>query len=143
MWDKVNIRGTVETDPHTCERYIDPYPGYPTQVCGTMEVKPVGMGNWPLGGNSAGLQSGVTGGEGLNTIGLLVTVWGRVIDVGVDYFIIDDGYLETVKCVVRPGDTVPSVDDMVSVTGISSCEEYGGELRRVILRRTKLDTVIW
>ncbi len=60
-------------------------------------VGPVGVTNKSLGGGSFGMQAGVEGGTGMNNIGLLVTVCGKVTAVGPldgngDYGVfIDDG----------------------------------------------------
>ena len=55
----------------------------------------LGMNNRSLGGGAFGLQAGVSGGVGLNNIGLLVKAWGRVTEVDPvsppAWFKIDDG----------------------------------------------------
>ena len=104
---------------------------YVNDIGGPVIVDPVGTSNKSLGGGVFGLQVGVTDGTGLNTIGLLVKTSGTVTSVGADGFTIDDGSDVDVKCVVPTG--IPSVDDYVAVTGVSSCEEVAGEVERVIL----------
>jgi photosystem II stability/assembly factor-like uncharacterized protein len=48
-------------------------------------VAPVGFAGAYLGG------SGVTGGMGLNSVGLLARIWGEVVYVGDDFVYVDDG----------------------------------------------------
>lgn len=137
---RVSVAGIIRTKALTGERYIEASPPSP-EASGLLLVLPVGMSNRALGGAANGLQGGVTGGTGLNNIGLLVTVWGKVLTNDFDHFIVDDGSGNTAKCMV-PGDvTMPSVNAYVSVTGISSSEASGGDIRSVILLRDKRDIV--
>lgn len=59
------------------------------------QVRPVYMRHGAIGGGDRNEHTlGITGGSGLNNIGLLVTTWGRVTAVGSsedNYFYIDDG----------------------------------------------------
>ena len=87
-------------------------------------------------------QRGITGGFGLNNIGLLVTTWGEVSSVGADSFIIDDGSGVDVRCVVPAGVTLPGVDNYVAVTGASSCEKVGDDLYRLLRVREQDDIVV-
>ncbi|MCL5105263.1 MAG: hypothetical protein M1133_14290 [Armatimonadetes bacterium] len=95
-------------------------------------------GDW-LGG--AGLNSytpGITGGCGLNNVGLLVTTWGKVVSTGTGYFYIECKPGVTVR--VKSGSlTIPAVDKVVSITGISSCELLSGNIARAIIPRTQSD----
>jgi len=85
---------------------------------------------------------GVTGGTGLNDIGLLVRVSGKVLaPLGSDYFYMDDGSAipggggrTGVKVKIGPA-SMPGADDHVVVTGILSVEEAGGQVYPVILVR--------
>ncbi len=59
-------------------------------------LRPRGLTGRALGGGAMGLQPGVIGGSGLNTIGLLVQIWGNVTysngPIGPPYsFTLDDG----------------------------------------------------
>lgn len=89
----VDVAGTIKTDGDQ-ERYIDANVISPV---GTGKVKPLYLGNKELGGadqKSSGIcQKGVKDGVGLNNIGMLVTVFGKitVIDYYGSYFYIDDG----------------------------------------------------
>lgn len=80
----VNVAGVVRTNADG-ERYLDTSYVSATPFSGT--IKPFGLTNRSLGGtdflNPATLigQQGITGGKGLNNIGLLVRVWGRVMEV--------------------------------------------------------------
>ena len=84
-------------------------------------------------------QKGITGGLGLNNIGLLVKTWGEVIAVSSSYFTIDDGTDVKVKCFAPAGVTLPNLGDYVSVTGISSCVKVRQELHRVLRIRDQYD----
>ncbi|MCL6630422.1 MAG: right-handed parallel beta-helix repeat-containing protein, partial [Armatimonadetes bacterium] len=144
---KVSIIGILRTDDSSGERYIS---ASSVQQVGTGSVNPFGMTNLALGGadwrwnpsNGAG-QRGVTGGIGLNNIGLLVRTTGRVIDAGSGWFVIDDGSAVNVKCVVQSGVSVPGVGSYAVVTGISSCERVGDEIRRLLRVRSGDDIVTY
>jgi len=101
-----------------------------------IEIPPLGMNNKALGGGPIGkFTLGVyPNGRGVNNMGLLVKIWGRVTYVADDntYFYIDDGSglrdgSEHVGMLVdlsgHPGGIVPPKQGAyVSVTGISSCK---------------------
>lgn len=105
---------------------------------GYEEVAPVGLSCKAVGGGGFGLlpgstagQKGVNGGAGLNTIGLLVRIWGKVSlrNVTERTFCVNDGSGAVVKC-AAPADTefvIPSDGSFVSVTGVVSCEADGPE----------------
>lgn len=88
------VEGTMHTDSGG-ERYVEATDMYKD---GTGSTRPIGMPNRSLGGNDwkydpttgAG-QLGVYGGSGPNNVGLLVTVWGKITQVGSGYLYIDDG----------------------------------------------------
>ena len=72
-------------------------------------------------------QTGVTGGTGLNNIGLLVRSWGKVTDIEPTYYLIDDGsgVNTIVNTEVAPGQTIPTTGLSVGtyvpgITGVSS-----------------------
>jgi len=107
----------------------------------TNPVQPLGMPN-----------KGVYG-HGLNTTGLLVRTWGKVlsVDQADKSFVIDDGSGKPIKCVaprdraaaepskgvaVHPDFSPPSQDHFVIITGISSLgRNAGGEVVPVIRLR--------
>ena len=107
------------------------------------QVRPLGMNNDTLGGGPfayvPGLpltgQQGIDGALGVSNIGLLVRVWGKVVEVDPGtpktWFKIDDGSGDMVKCMLPSGGSPPS--GIVTLTGISSCEDIGsGKLGRVL-----------
>jgi hypothetical protein len=108
---------------------------------------PLGLSNRSLGGGDLGYsagppklgQQGVKFGAGLNNIGLLVTVWGRVTEIEdaqpSTWFKIDDGSGTPVKCIAPQGVTIDPAWQYVVVTGISSCERIGSGLHRVLRAR--------
>ena len=147
------VIGTMGTDDRG-ERFIESEGmGDLTDALGQWLVKPVCVRNAAIGGASwqydaetgAG-QQGVSGGSGLNNIGLLVTVWGRVTQVGDDYLYINDGSALKdgtltgaeenlgVRVICDPSDY--NTGDYLIVTGISSCfETPSGLARRILTRR--------
>ncbi len=111
--------------------------------------RPVAMHNRVLGGAAVSPQTqGITKGRGARNIGLLVTIWGKVIYVGgsdEDYFRIDDGsrWKDTsghtgikVKCRDL---AKPALGARVMVTGISSCEDLNGYVAPVLKVRKQSD----
>lgn len=146
---KVDVSGMMQTLA-SGERYIAA--STVTQV-GTGSVSPLGMANARLGGGnwvydsaSGAGQIGIAGATGLNNIGLLVTVWGKVTSATESScFYVDDGgsvsdgsgtagiYVEA------SGLDVPTVGSYVAVTGISSCGVFLGKVVNRLLPRTQSD----
>ena len=139
---RVNVSGTVQTNTNN-ERYIS---ATSISSAGVGAVTPVGVTNKVLGGGSwnynpttgAG-QEGITDSSGLNNVGLLVRTTGRFTYVNASTFSIDDGSGVHVKCVVPTGVTIQPGWTRVRVTGVSSCEKDGSNLRRLILVRSQSD----
>lgn len=134
---KAGITGTVQTNADG-ERYIAAATA--AQV-GTGAVNPLALTNKALGGGPFGLQSGIAGAFGLNNIGLLVRTCGKYTYVDEHTFTIDDGSGVNVKCVVPSGVIIDPGWSYVSVTGISSCEKIGAELRSMLRVREQGDIV--
>ncbi|MBI2843421.1 MAG: right-handed parallel beta-helix repeat-containing protein [Armatimonadetes bacterium] len=95
-------------------------------------LTPLGMTNKTLGGASNGFQPGITGANGTNNIGLLVTVFGKVVNPGTGEFGLDDGSGVSLKVILPPGAGVPTEGMFVTVIGISSCEKSGSDYNRVL-----------
>lgn len=130
-----DVVGTLRTSGG--ERYIEASGVAPNS---SMSVRPLFVINRSLAGGDWGYQGGVVGGYGLNNIGLLVCTIGRVVDVGLDYFTIDDGSMPGAPVkVLAPGLAPPPAGSTVGVTGVSSCEETGGGRRPVVRVRTQDD----
>jgi hypothetical protein len=145
----VSVRGTLTT--MTGQRLI--LATAVTQGTPGELVRPVGISLSWLGGSDLGIpplgQAGVTGGAGLNNIGTFVKVWGRVTQIGSNYFYIDDGsglrdgtktgtvYNEGVR-VLLSGAGVTS-GQFVTVTGVSSCFWDGTNYHRQIVPRNAAD----
>jgi len=89
-------------------------------------LQPVGMATFDLGGGALGYQPAIVGSYGLNNVGLLVRVCGRVTASGTGYFYLSDG----AKCKDGSGafgvkvlcgtSRPPPVGSYVAVTGASS-----------------------
>jgi len=151
---RANVAGIVSTNSDG-ERYIE---ASFVVKAGSGTVGPLGMPNRSLGGGDFAYnpgppesgQQGVTGGSGLNNIGLLVTTWGDVVEIESvtppalpSWFRIDDGSGVTVKCVVPDGVTIEDDWEYVVVTGASSCEKVGDDLQRVLRVRDESDIVAY
>lgn len=138
------ISGTLRTSPDG-ERYIEIESVYDT---GSGSVAPLGMPNKMLGGadwnhdpGTGEGQRGVTGGVGLNNIGLLVRTTGVCTYVDAHTFTIDDGSGVTVTCVTPPTILASTAWQQVAVTGISSIRRNGDTYER-LLRVTSVDSVV-
>ena len=138
LGDVVTVRGTMSSLEG--ERRIL---ATSVTIDGSTQVpEPIGLANRALGGGAIGsFTPGITGASGLNNVGLLVRIWGRVTSASADHFYIDDGSGVDVKCMVPLGVTLPGVGAWVGVTGISSCEQIGDQLHRLLRVRSGEDVV--
>lgn len=149
LWQIVSVSGDMAT-ASTGERYITN--ATITASEDSLEMKPVSMGNRELGGEALGNQNGITGGLGLNNIGLLVRAWGRITHNGTTFMYLDDGHtlndgsgypgvrVETDQLASGNTITFPtSIGESVFVTGISSCDMSGANLIRVLRPRSQSD----
>ena len=137
---KLRVKGTLGTSEDR-ERYVaslNDSDHVQVMDLGPIVIDPLGLSNWYLGGGDwlydpltgAG-QCGVNGGFGLNNIGLLVRVWGRVTTKGDGFLYIDDGSSrkdgtltgaeENVGVRVVCDSSGYSRGDYLLVIGISSC----------------------
>lgn len=146
---RASITGTVETDGDQ-ERYIA---AATATENGSGNLFPIALSNRDLGGSdlhsgvTGGGQRGVLGGVGLNNVGLLVRIRGRVTYGGYGYFYVDDGagLLDGSghRGVLVLGNMplCPEMDPVgwyVEVTGISSLSTVNGNVCRSVLRLTVL-----
>jgi len=142
MGEGADVEGTIRTNADG-ERYVeaslvvDNEPGNAAPVA--MLTRSLGGGGWfwVPGGTSG--QRGVKNGFGLNNIGLLVAVLGKVTYSCTDYFYVDDGSMlddgsghKGVR-VLSPDGSNPDGGGFVGVGGISSCLMLNGDIRPVIL----------
>ncbi len=136
----VTVLGNIGTNLDG-ERYIAAILAIPD---GFGSVKPIAMPHRLLGGadyleGTTLCQEGVEGGFGVNTIGLLVKVYGRVIESGTDYFILDDGSNIGLKVL----NATAVEQSYVSVVGISSCMRPAPDAKPIrILRACSQDDVV-
>ncbi len=155
---RVVIQGALDTGADG-ERFLVPSG---LTVAGTGHVAPLGIVNkylggsdWPAGRAPRTGQQGISryGAVGLNNIGLLVTVWGRVRQVHPDgcYFYVDDGSFVVDGTVtdnmanlgVRVlADGRSLAGKYVSVTGISSCTSGSSGIISLVLVRNAADDIV-
>ena len=152
----VTITGRVETAQPTAASQI-----YERQVsaaeaivAGTGSAAPVVMGTKSAGGSAMGAQFGVDGGVGLNTLGLLTRITGRLTEFGADgvgqlFFRLDDGGGIMQGSQTQPGIKVLSfapssnIGDMIEVIGVLGSEKDGEAVVPVIrLREFETGTVV-
>lgn len=134
----VNVIGTLGTTADDERQIVAPI----VIVTSTSQpLGPLGMPNRSLGGGDLGdpvRQFGVTGGNGLNNIGLLIQTWGRVVAAEAGYVQIDDGSgpvtVDTTGLAVQPHQ-----GSYVSVIGISSLYRSGSDHFRLVLPRNASD----
>lgn len=140
---KVEAYGTLRTNSDG-ERYLEVDNGDET---GSGSVAPIYMANRNLGGadwkynaTTGTGQKGVTGGTGLNNIGLLVRTTGSCTYIDDHTFTISDGSEGTVTCETPSTMLVSPAWQCVTVTGISSIKKTNDTYGR-ILRVTEVNPV--
>ncbi len=144
--DVVDVSGIIWTDNDTDERYIAASVESPQATGETKIIKPVGVSSRMFTGGDFGYQKGIAGDYNLNTIGLLVTIWGPVsaFDDPVNpanWFKVSDTSGPEIKVVV-PSDVKIDTDwAYVVVTGICSAEKVDGSMIRVLKVRRSSDIV--
>ena len=136
----VNVIGTLGTTDAGERQLTGPI----VIIVGTHDpLAPVGMPNRTVGGGDMGSpplgQYGVTNGVGLNSVGLLIQTWGRVMETGSGYVVIDDGSGTPVRVDTTTLASPPDPNEYVSVIGISSLYKPEAHRLRLILPRDDLD----
>ena len=152
---RADLAGTIHTST-SGERYISAdlalQGGFGTLRPLLLANRYLGGADWFYNPSSGAGQRGVLGGFGLNNIGMLVVVCGRVTAVGADYLYLDDGSglpdgTETgseanVGVRVYCSPIGYAVGDYLSATGISSCfDTPGGSRARCVRTRGTSDLV--
>ncbi|MEJ5297823.1 MAG: hypothetical protein WHZ52_07300 [Armatimonadota bacterium] len=138
---RVSVTGVMSTTPDQ-ERQIAS--ATLTLVSPGAPLEPLRMTNKALGGGNLGVpplgQAGVTGGYGVNTVGLLVVVWGTVVnDPSAGYTLLDDGSGTPVRVETGHLAVLWSQGDYLKVTGLSSLRKNGEILERLIIPRSNAD----
>ena len=130
-------------------------------ICGcaaavSADIQPVALTNRAVGGGDFNAYThGVTGGQGLNNIGLLIRSWGKVTSVNQSqqYFCIDDGSdplhvgLRVSYANLATGNSITPPDislhsKYVIVTGISSAADAGGGVIISVLRPRRQTDIV-
>ncbi len=136
----VNVIGTLATNADDERQLVGPI----VIVLSTAQpLGPLGMPNRSLGGGDLGdpvRQHGVTGGSGLNNVGLLIHTWGRVVAAGTGWVQIDDGSgpvtVDTTTLAAQP-----EQGSYVSIVGIGSLYLSSTDHLRLVLPRNYTDVV--
>ena len=144
--DVVNVSGTIETDPLTDERYVAAYPEYPQDTGGNLILRPLALNTRAFTGGDSGLQKGIPDDPQLNTIGLLVTIWGPVSafdnpDDPSSWFKVSDSCGPEIKVVVPSEVTIRNYWEYAVVTGICSAEKVDGSMIRLLKVREQSNIV--
>lgn len=138
----VNLQGRIRTNSDM-ERYVQVTSA--TSSLGDIP-QPLGITNRAIGGEatedydsaSGAGQTGVEGGTGLNNIGLLVKVWGRVISSDASRFVLDDGS-GPIRVDCHTGVNPPAEGAFVTVTGPVSTYTQSEKIHPRVLVRTQGD----
>lgn len=119
------------------ERAINPY--YTEQGSSVTPPAALGLVNKALGGGNYNVYApGPVGGFGLNNVGLLVRVWGKVTAAGDGFYYIDDGSAlndgsgNTGVRVEGAIGYMPSIDDYVAVNAVSGLTSIAGNHARTL-----------
>ena len=134
--DRVAVAGVLKVNADA-ERFIE---AASAVGAGAGAVRPFVMRGAYLGGADTADQDfftgagkrGVTGGRGVNNIGLPVSVFGKV--AGVDaatpklWVTVDDGSGVAVRVLLPPAATAPAIGQFVMAAGASSCYVSGDQL---------------
>lgn len=141
------VTGTMKTTSDG-ERYVDAIAVDPLTSNWNVSVQPLGMvnkaiggGDWHYNSGTKAGQMGVTGGVGLNNIGLLVRTTGSMTYIDDHTFTVDDGSGAVVTCVTPPTIVVNPAWQYVAVTGISSIKNTGSAYTR-LLNVTGIDPMV-
>lgn len=128
--DVIDLSGILKTDEDTGERCMEAMEiacmGNDTVAPIAMPIRSVGGAAWNYDPLLKRGQAGITGGIGLNNVGLLVRVYGHITDRDPSpdprWFVLDDGSGRGVRCELPDGVSFDSHTGPweVSVTGISS-----------------------
>ncbi len=149
--DLVNISGVMGT-LSTGERFMQADTVTPS---GRSLVQPVwlrtrdvGGGDWLFDPGTGAGQRGIPGSTGLNNIGLLINVAGKVTETGTDWFAVDDGSGSLGVSgagglrVSAVNFLVPPTGVPVRVTGISSLRTEAGTPAALLLPRSASDVAL-
>ena len=161
----VDVGGTMQTASNG-ERCVS---DATVTLNGTGDVDPIWLNNKALGGGAWFYTQGSTAGQqglqeyqlvkqgngqyeriklnvsGLNNVGLLIRVYGKVTYKGTDHFYVNDGSElddnsgHTGMKVDATGLDIPDTDTYVMVEGISTCSKVDDDLYRLIRVRSQGD----
>lgn len=137
---RVDVAGSVSTNVGG-EKYLN---ATTITQTGTGSVEPlllvnraVGGADWEYNAATGAGQKGIKDAVDMNNIGMLIGTAGKVTYVGSNYFYVDDGSgardntaYKGVK--VSATGTLPGLNKMVKVCGVSSCSKTGADLYRLI-----------
>lgn len=133
--DRVKVEGFMATDSND-ERFIDAR-GPAARIVKVGEgpldplmisVRSLYAGDYFYHAGTGVGQRGMAGGVGLNPVGLLLKVQGRVTDSTNDWVLIDDGDGREAKIYLAEDSVAPPVGQFISAIGVLSAEKINGQL---------------
>jgi hypothetical protein len=141
--DRVEVAGVIKTNSDG-ERFIDPTD---VDLLGSYEVveplcigpERLGGGDWHYNAETGAGQRGITGGYGLNNIGLLVRTYGNYAYINPNTFYLSGPTGPAIKCIVPPGTQIPVGTGFVCVTGVCCLELEANIFKPVVLVRSQSD----
>ncbi|MDO8586902.1 MAG: S8 family serine peptidase [Armatimonadota bacterium] len=102
---------------------------------------PMALNAAALGGSDCPGTPGISGGYGLNNIGLLVTTFGTVTSITTNRFYLNGGTASEIG-VAANGFTPPPAGKFVAVTGMSSVEIRDGLPKSLVRPRRQTDVIV-
>jgi hypothetical protein len=122
------VTGTVKLDDASGSLYLE---AQTAEAGADSAILPLGMVNRSVGGGVFANQAATVNGVGLNSVGLLVRVWGYASSLGGGYYSLSDGSAEAVRVLVLAG-TVPT-ETVWAATGVLSTYKDGSDVRPLLI----------
>lgn len=136
----VNVIGTMATTASGEREIVGPLV---IIASSTTPPAPLTMANKSIGGGNLGTpplgQYGVTGGYGVNNVGLLVRTFGQVVSADATTVTIDDGSGTPVRVNTSTLASQPAVGTYIIVVGVSSLDQPVSNRLRLVLPRGNSD----
>jgi len=142
--DRIEVAGFIKTNSDG-ERFVETTgiyrAGYGEVEQLYISLERLGGGDWYYNPGTGAGQQGITGGCGLNNIGLLIRTSGNYTYVSANTFYLSGFFGPTIKCIVPDGVELGIGWSYACVTGVCSIEREGDQVKPVILVRDQDDIV--